>query len=170
MHFMLYTPLSSNCLSLFFKNSFPPSLGSMILKTALRQNHANNNNLLRPSNRTDYTHSGGVYGAWNLQNRLEMCISCLWTLFGVFVCHYMFYRMYFGWQFRIFAMLSSSFCWKLDPALGSHIAQIFKANTACKICRIHVAMMSSSWSRRLWIAYCLEDMSYTCRHDVFILE
>ena len=30
----------------------------------------------------------------------------------------------------------------MDPALGSHIAQICKATTACKICRIHVAMMS----------------------------
>ena len=40
MLLMLYTPLSSNFVSLFLKNSFPPSLGSMILKTALRQNHA----------------------------------------------------------------------------------------------------------------------------------
>ena len=27
-------------------------------------------------------------------------------------------------------------------AVGSHIAQICKATTACKICRMHVAMMS----------------------------
>ena len=30
----------------------------------------------------------------------------------------------------------------MDPALGSHIAQICKATTACKICRMHAAMMS----------------------------
>ena len=30
----------------------------------------------------------------------------------------------------------------MDPALGSHIAQICKATTACKVRRIHVAMMS----------------------------
>ena len=30
----------------------------------------------------------------------------------------------------------------MAPALGSHIAQICKATTACNICRIHVAMMS----------------------------
>ena len=30
--------------------------------------------LLRPSNRTDYNHSGAVYGTWNLQNRLGKCV------------------------------------------------------------------------------------------------
>ena len=30
----------------------------------------------------------------------------------------------------------------MDPALGCHIAQMCKATTACKICRMHVAMMS----------------------------
>ena len=35
----LHTPFFQCCVT-FFENSFPPSLGSMILKTALRQNHA----------------------------------------------------------------------------------------------------------------------------------
>ena len=37
---------------------------------------------------------------------------------------------------------------KNGPALGSHIAQICKANTTCNICRIHVSLMSSCWSPR----------------------
>ena len=37
------------------------------------------------------------------------------------------------------------FAEKWDPAPGSHTPQICKANTACKTCRIHVAMMPSSW-------------------------
>ena len=71
-----------------------------------------------------------------------MCISRLCALFGSFVWPCVFYRMHFAWNFHIFAMLSSWFCFKIDPALGSHIAQICKATTACNICRIHVAMMS----------------------------
>ena len=72
----------------------------------------------------------------------KMCISRLCALFGGFVCPHVFYRMHFACNLHIFAMLSSWFCLKIEPALGSHIAQICKATTACKICRIHVAMMS----------------------------
>ena len=71
-----------------------------------------------------------------------MCISRLCALFGGFVWPYVFYRMHFKWNLHIFAMPSSWFCFKIDPALGCHIAQMCKATTACKICRIHVAMMS----------------------------
>ena len=40
MRFMFYTPLCSDFSSLFLKNCFPPSLGSVILKIAVMQNHA----------------------------------------------------------------------------------------------------------------------------------
>ena len=35
--------------------------------------------LLRPSNRTDYTYFGTVYGTWNLQNRLEKCVFLVYV-------------------------------------------------------------------------------------------
>ena len=70
IHFMLYTPLSSTFLSLFFENLLPALVGEhdfqkcMNVKSCKKQ-------LLSPSNRTDYTHFGPVYATWNLQNRLE---------------------------------------------------------------------------------------------------
>ena len=99
--------------------------------------------------------SHGLHLFWGSLSHLEfakslgkVCISCLCTLFGGFVCHFVFYRMYFARHFHIFAMLSSSFCWKMDPALGIHIAQIWKANTTCEICRIYM----SPWCRLAGIA------------------
>ena len=72
----------------------------------------------------------------------KMCISRLCAFFGSFVCPYVFYRMHFAWNLHIFAMFSLWFCFKIDPALWCPIAQMCKATTACKICRMHVAMMS----------------------------
>ena len=147
MLFMLYTPLSSIFVSLFLKNSFPPSLGSMILKTALRQNHARKSFPGPPIARiTPILGLLMAPGICKIDG--NMCISRLWTLFGSFVCHSVFYRMHFAWHFHILAMLSSSFCWKMDPALGIHIAHIWKANTTCEICRIYM----SPWCRLAGIA------------------
>ena len=147
MPFMLYTPHSSNFVSLFLKNSFPPSLGSMILKTALRQNHARKSFPGPPFARI--AHILGLFIAPGICKIAgKVCISFLCTLFGGFVCHFVFYRMYFARHFHIFAMPSSSFCWKVDPALETHIAQICKANTVCKICRIFM----SPWCRLAGIA------------------
>ena len=62
------------------------------------------------------------------------------------VCHTVFYRMHFGFHLHISAMLLSSFCWK--SWLRSPLSHC--TNT--------------------WGSHCLQDMSYTCRHDVFVLE
>ena len=77
MHFMLYTPLSSTFLS-FFENLRAALVGEhdfqkcMNVKSCQKQ-------LLRPSNRTDYTYFGAVYGTWNLQNRLEKCVFLVYV-------------------------------------------------------------------------------------------
>ena len=78
------------------------------------------------------------------KNMYFLFMDLLWKLCS----HYVFYRMHFWCNFHIFAMLSSSFCWKMDPALGIHIAQIWKANTTCEICRIYM----SPWCRLAGIA------------------
>ena len=128
--------------------------------------------LPRPPARTDYTYFGPLYRTWNLQNRWEKCV----------------FLVYAPSLEALFAILCSTACilhdiftfsqcfrhhfaekWTLLSEVTSH--KYVKANTASRICRTGVAMISLSWSRRLWTAYCLQyDMSYMCRHDVFILE
>ena len=64
----LHTPFFIFCH--FFENLLPALVGEhdfqkcMNVKSCQKQ-------LLRPSNRTDYTYFGAVYGTWNLQNRWE---------------------------------------------------------------------------------------------------
>ena len=113
-----------------------------------------------------------LYRTWNLQNRWEKFV----------------FLVYAPSLEALFAILCSTACilhdiftfsqcsrhhfaekWTLLSEVTSH--KYVKANTASRICRTGVAMISLSWSRRLWTAYCLQyDMSYMCRHDVFILE
>ena len=87
MHFMLYTPLSSTFFVNFSENQLPASVGEydsqkcMHVKLCQKQ-------LLRPSNRTDYTYFGAVSGTWNLQNRWGTCVfpaygSSLEALFAI---------------------------------------------------------------------------------------
>ena len=58
----------------FFENLLPALVGEhdfqkcMNVKSCQKQ-------LLSPSNRTDYTYFGAVYGTWNLQNRWGKCVS-----------------------------------------------------------------------------------------------
>ena len=168
MPFMLYTPLSSNAVSLFLKNSFPPSLGSMILKTALRQNDTRKSFPGLPFARI--THILGLFiapGIWS--NRWEKYVflvyaSSLEALFAILcstacILHDIFtfsqcFRHHFAEK------------WTLLSEVTSH--KYVKANTASKICRTGVAMISLSWSRRLWTAYCLQyDVVYVspwCLH------
>ena len=137
----LHTP-SFNFFVTFFENLLPALVGEhdfqkcMNVKSCQKQ-------LLSPSNRTDYTYFGAVYGTWNSQNRWEKCVFLVYvpSLEALFapMCSTacILHEIYiFSPCFR------HDFASKVDPALGSHIAQICKATTACKICRIHVAMMS----------------------------
>ena len=78
----------------------------------------------------------------------NICISHLWALFGSSVCHDGIYCMHFGWRFHSSALLLQSFCWNATRT-RKLIAQICKASTACKVCRIHVPMMTSFWIQ--WI-------------------
>ena len=65
-------------------------------------------------------------------------------------------------------MHSLSFCWKMVPALGIHIAQICKANFACKICRTHVDFLVL---RRIYLEKAADRRPWAARlDDVFILE
>ena len=54
----------------FFENLLPVLVGEYDYENCINVKSCQEQ-LLRPSNRTDYTHSGAVYGTWNLQNRLE---------------------------------------------------------------------------------------------------
>ena len=73
--------------------------------------------------------SHGLHPFWGSLSHLEfaksqgnVCISCLCTLFGRFVSHFVFYRMHFAWHFQIFAMLRHHFAekWALLSELTSH--------------------------------------------------
>ena len=132
----------------FLKICFPLSLGSIILPTATKQ----------------FLFKILFFGSWTLPFVTAKRILAL-SIFHAkpplkikmgdmlgSVCHTVFYRMHFGFHLHISAMLLSSFCWKVDFALRCHIALIHEARTACKICRIHVAMMSSPWNRGLRLA------------------
>ena len=140
--FLAFHTLLFHVLLIFVKNASRPRCGAWFWKPHSCKI------MLKKAFQVPRSH--GLRSFWSCLWHLEfaksmgkMCIFCLWTLFGSFLCRYVFYRMHFGWHFHIFAMLSSPFCWKVDPALRSHIAQICKAN--CKICRrMHIAMISSS--------------------------
>ena len=142
---MLYTPLSSNVLSLFRKTV-----------SRLRWEHESENcinaksrqkELLRYYNRTDYTHSGAVYGNWNLQHR---CAKCAFAVYAPTLE-------------ALFAIMCSTACilddiFTFSPCFRHNLAKQWTphseatshkygrlTNTACKICRIHVAMTSPFW-------------------------
>ena len=68
MHFMLYTPLSSTFFVNFSENQLPALVGEYDFENCMNVRSCQKH-LLRPSNRTDYTYFGAVYGTWNLQNR-----------------------------------------------------------------------------------------------------
>ena len=63
----LLISFSSYCPSFCLKDCFPPSLGAW-LKNCTNAESCQHD-LLRPSNRTDYTPFWAVYANWNLQNR-----------------------------------------------------------------------------------------------------
>ena len=132
----------------FLKICFPPSLGSIILPTA-------------PSN------------LFSKSYFLAAEPSLLWPLNASLPCQFLIrnanWKSKWGICWAPFAILFSIACIldsictfppcfcphfaeKVDFALRCHIALIREARTACKICRIHVAMMSSSWNRRLRLA------------------
>ena len=126
----------------FLKICFPPSLGSIILPTATKQ----------------FLFKILFFGSWTLPFVTAKRILAL-SIFNTkpplkikmgdmlgSVCHTVFYRMHFGFHLHISAMLLSSFCWK--SWLRSPLSHC--TNT--------------------WGSHCLQDMSYTCRHDVFVLE
>ena len=146
--FLLSTPSSSIVCLFFVKSASRPRCGAWFWKPHSCKI------MLKGAFQVPQSH--GLRSFWGCLWHMEfaksmgkMCISRLCALFGGFVCPYVFYRMHFEWKLHIFAMLSSWFCFKIDPALGSHIAQIRKATTACNICRIHVAMMSLDLSNTL---------------------
>ena len=78
MHFMLYTPLPSTFVVTFFEILLPAlveehdSRKCMNVKSCQKQ-------LLRPSNRTDYTYFWAVYGTWDLPNRWEKCVFLVYV-------------------------------------------------------------------------------------------
>ena len=77
------------------KKCFPPSLGSMILNIALMQNHTKKSFSGPPIARI--TTILGLFMAPGIcKSDGEMCIFSLCTLFGSFVCHYVFNRLHFG--------------------------------------------------------------------------
>ena len=119
MHFMLYTPLSSTLFVTFFENLLPALVGEhdfqkcMNVKSCQKQ-------LLKAFQ------SHGLHLFWSCLWHLEfaksvrkMCISRLCTLFGSFVCPYVFYRMHFAWNLHIFGMLSSWVCFKHSVPFAS---------------------------------------------------
>ena len=82
---------------------------------------------IMPKTASQALQSDGLHPFWSCLWHLEfaksvgkMCISSLWALFGGFVCPYVFYRIHFAWNLYTFGMLSSWFCFKIDPALGSY--------------------------------------------------
>ena len=154
---MLYTPLSSNFMSLFLKICFPPSLGSMIFKNAWMQNHAKNSFLGPPIARItpilelfmapEICKIGG-----------KMCISRLCAFFGSFVWPYVFYRMHFEWKFHIFAMISSWSCFKFDPEVASHKYVRLPLPATYVVYMSPWCRLAGVPDRRLWIA-CFHSQS-----------
>ena len=73
----LHTPFF-NFFVTFFENLLPALVGEhdfqkcMNVKSCQKQ-------LLSPSNRTDYTYFGAVYGTWNLQNRWGKCVFLVYV-------------------------------------------------------------------------------------------
>ena len=78
MHFMLYTPLSSTFFVNFSENQLPALVGEYDFENCMNVRSCQKH-LLRPSNRTDYTYFGAVYGTWNLQNRWEKCVFLVYV-------------------------------------------------------------------------------------------
>ena len=70
---MLYIPLSSGLFVTFFEKLLPALVGKLDFENCLKAKSCQKE-LLRPSNRTDYTHFGAVDGTWNLQNRSDKCV------------------------------------------------------------------------------------------------
>ena len=101
--------------------------------------------LLSPSNRTDYTYFGAVYGTWNLQNRWEkiyfLLMEPLWKL-CLPLCNL---PHAFWMTFSHFRLAFAIILRKNATRTRKLIARTCKASTACKVCRIHVAMMTSFW-------------------------
>ena len=145
MPFMLYTPLSSNCGSLFLKNSFPPSLGSMILKTIKTKSCPKE--LPRPPDRTDYTYFGALYRTWNLQNRWEKCV----------------FLVYAPSLEALFAIMCSTACILHDIFTFS---QCFRHHFAEKWTLL--SEFTSHKCGRLTLP--ARYVVFTCRHDVVLLE
>ena len=63
----LHTPFF-NLFATFFENLLPALVGEHDFQKCMNVKSCQKH-LLRPSNRTDYTYFGAVYGTWNLQNR-----------------------------------------------------------------------------------------------------
>ena len=75
---MLYTPLSSTFFVNFSENQLPALVGEYDFENCMNVRSCQKH-LLRPSNRTDYTYFGAVYGTWNLQNRWEKCVFLVYA-------------------------------------------------------------------------------------------
>ena len=129
----LHTPFF-NFFATFFENLLPALVGEhdfqkcMNVKSCQKQH-------LSPSNRTDYTYFGAVYGTWNVQNRLEKCgflvyVPSLEALFARMCSTACIFD----------EILIFSRCFRNDFAEnGTLLPEVTPHN------RIHVAMMPSSW-------------------------
>ena len=141
---MLYTPVSSTFLSFFLKICFPPSLGSMILKIALILNHAKTSFSGPPIARiTPILELFMAPGICKIGGKnVYFSFMCpLWKLcLPLCVLPHAFWM-----KFSHFRLAFAVILRKNAIRTRKLIAQRCKASTACKVCRIHVAMMSSFW-------------------------
>ena len=122
MLFMLYTPLSSNLWSLFWKNASRLAWGARFWKLKWCKIMAK-----RPS---PALQSHKLHPFWNCLLHLAFAKS-IWKMYISRLLEALFAIVWlttctFKWHFRIFAMLLSSFCWKMDAecrilALKAHL-------------------------------------------------
>ena len=148
MLFVLYTPLSSNVVSLFLKNSFPPSLGSMILKTASRENHARKSVPALPSH--GLHPFGGLFIAPGIckiagKNVYFLFMDPLWKLCLPFcVLPHAFCTTFSYFRNFVIILLKNGSC-----SRNSHRTHMEGSHYLRDMSYLHVAMMSSCWNRRL---------------------
>ena len=119
MHVMLYTLLSSTFLSVFLQRMLPALVGEHDFQKCKNVKSCQKH-LLRPSNRTDYTYFGAVYGTWNSQNRWEKCVFLVYVpslevLLPLCVLPHAFW-MKFAYFRNAFVMI----CFKIDLEVTSH--------------------------------------------------
>ena len=123
---------------LFWKNCFPPSLGSKILQTALSKNHAKNYFSGPPIARI--TPNLGLVIApgtckIDAKSMYNLSMYPLWKLClpSCVLPHAFWMTISYSRHAVVLILL------KNGPWSRNSIAQICKANTACKICRIYMS-------------------------------